>query len=324
MTRMPLDNRLIRTKEVAALPQLGATQRLTSVRRVQPSSRGKIKVSLTAVTRLSLALEAQIDGSPGPDQLNLSAPNGIVNYNAREIRVTDNVASVTDVARFTGPIFGNMQNDLLKTGTGILELTAINAYLGATLVQEGTLLVNSPGTINTSFLTQVGNGATLGGNGTVGALKVASGGRLAPGSNVTDTAILSTGNVTLDGVGAQFSIQIGGTVAGTTFDQLAVTGNVSLNGGDLVGSLINGFAPLPNDLFFIITNDNSDAVSETFAQGNMVFFGNAPFEIGYTGNLQTLSFTGGNDVVLRFIPEPATASLAAGSVALLLLRRRCV
>ena len=204
-----------------------------------------------------------------------------------------------------------MQNDLLKTGTGILELTAINAYLGATLVQEGTLLVNSPGTINTSFLTEVRNGATLGGNGTVGALKVASGGRLAPGSNVTDTAILSTGNVTLDGVGAQFSIQIGGTVAGTTFDQLAVTGNVSLNGGDLVGSLINGFAPLPNDLFFIITNDNSDAVSETFAQGNMVFFGNAPFEIGYTGNLQTLSFTGGNDVVLRFIPEPATASLTA-------------
>jgi autotransporter-associated beta strand protein len=258
------------------------------------------------------------------DQLNLGATNGIVNYNAREIRVTDNVASVTDVARFTGPIFGNMQNDLLKTGAGTLELTAINAYLGATLVQEGTLLVNSPGTINTSFLTEVRNGATLGGNGTVGALKVASGGRLAPGSNVTDTAILSTGNVTLDGVGAQFSIQIGGTVAGTTFDQLAVTGNVALNGGDLVGSLIDGFAPLPNDLFFIIANDNSDAVSETFAQGNMVFFGNAPFEIGYTGNSQTPSFTGGNDVVLRFIPEPATASLTAGGVALLLPRRRRV
>ena len=103
---------------------------------------------------------------------------------------------------------------------------------------------------------------------------------------------------------------------------LAVTGSVALNGGDLVGSLINGFTPAINDLFFIIINDGSDAVSGMFAQGTLVIFGGAPFDVGYNGNSQTNSFTGGNDVVLRFIPEPATAFLAGGGIVLLLTRRR--
>jgi autotransporter-associated beta strand protein len=256
------------------------------------------------------------------DNLNLTATIGASNYNARDIRVIDNLASSTDSARIGGVISGTIQNDLLKTGTGVLELTGANTYAGATLVHEGTLLVNAPGTIGNSFLTQVRTGATLGGNGTVGPVKVAIGGRLAPGSNVADTGVLSSGSVTLDGPGAQFSIQLGGTVAGTTHDQLAVTGNIALNGGDLAGSLINGFAPAINDLFFIILNKGTNPVSGTFAQGNLVLIDFLPFEIGYEGNSQSNTFTGGSDVVLRFIPEPATTGLVVGGLALLLLRRR--
>ena len=257
------------------------------------------------------------------DNLNLSsAAVSPIDYNAREIRVTDNVASTTDSARVSGAVSGAVQNDLLKTGTGVLELTGANTYAGATLVHEGTLLVNSPGTIGNSFLTQVRTGATLAGNGTVGPVQVAIGGRLAPGSNVTDTGVLSSGSVTLDGPGAQFSIQLGGTVAGTTHDQLAVTGNIALNGGDLAGSLINGFAPAINDLFFIVLNKGTNPVSGTFAQGNLVIIDFLPFEIGYEGNSQSNTFTGGSDVVLRFIPEPATTGLVVGGLALLLLRRR--
>jgi hypothetical protein len=126
----------------------------------------------------------------------------------------------------------------------------------------------------------------------------------------------------LDGPGAQFSIQLGGTVAGTTFDQLAVTGNIALNGGDLAGSLINGFAPAINDLFFIILNKGTNPVSGTFAQGNLVLIDFLPFEIGYEGNSQSNTFTGGSDVVLRFIPEPATTGLVVGGLALLLVHRR--
>ena len=247
---------------------------------------------------------------------------GSANYNAREIRVTDNPASSTDLARFRGTIVGTPQNDLLKTGDGTLELVASNSYAGATLIHEGTLLVNAPGTIGSSFLTEVRDGATLGGNGTVGPVKVAPGGDLAPGSSVTNTGILSTGSINFDGPGAQFSIEIGGSAPGTGFDQLAVTGTVALNGANLAGSLVNGFLPEIDQLFFLIVNDGTEPVSGTFAQGTTVTFSGTPFQIGYAGNSQTNSFSGGNDVVARAVPEPAAALVAGAGMMLLLSQTR--
>src|SRR5205085_3332059 len=96
-----------------------------------------------------------------------------------------------------------VQNDLLKTGTGTLDLAATNSYLGATLVHEGTVLVN--GSTASSFLTLVRSGATLGGGndadsvGVVGAVRVESGGRLAPGNVLGNTSILKSGDLGLLG-----------------------------------------------------------------------------------------------------------------------------
>jgi autotransporter-associated beta strand protein len=257
------------------------------------------------------------------DQLSLSSSNAFPKYDAREIRVLDNPLSGGDRARFTAPITGNVQTDLLKTGSGVLELASVNSYLGATIVHEGTLLVNVPGSISQSFLTEVHPGATLGGNGNVGAVRVLPGGRLAPGRSIFDTGVLATGDLTFDGPGALFSVQILGPTAGTFFDQLVVTGSITLNGADLEGSLINGFNPAPNDLFFLMLNDGNDPVNGTFAQGSLITINNAPFEIFYAGNSITNSATGGNDVGVRFIPEPTSALLAAGgTLGIALMRRR--
>ena len=243
-------------------------------------------------------------------------------YNAREIRVIDNSASSTDVTRFTAGIGGSVQNDLLKTGAGTLELIGTSSYRGATLVHEGTLFINSPGTIGASFLTEIRNGATLGGNGTVGAVKVAAGGRLAPGNNEFVTAVLSTGDLTFESAGAQLSIDLRDGAPGSGFDQLAVTGTVTLNGANLTGSLLTGFQPTINDLFFVILNDGVDAVTDTFVQGNLILIDGAPFEINYTGNAQAATVTGGNDVVLRFIPEHATGMLLLAGVGYFIFPRR--
>ncbi|HBO45993.1 MAG TPA: hypothetical protein DD670_19130, partial [Planctomycetaceae bacterium] len=68
-------------------------------------------------------------------------------YNAREIRVIDNLGSTTDSARISGIIFSDsaanrgMLHDLLKTGDGTLELTGDNTYIGGTIIAEGTLLL---------------------------------------------------------------------------------------------------------------------------------------------------------------------------------------
>jgi autotransporter-associated beta strand protein len=255
------------------------------------------------------------------DSLNLSQ-SGFANYNAREIHVTDNPTSPGDRARFNAPIGGSVQNDLLKTGAGVLEFTVSNSYLGATIVHEGTLLVNGSGSIATSFLTDVQNGGTLGGNGTIGALRVRPGGRLSPGANTSTPGALATGDVTLTGPGAQFLVELAGATAGALYDQIITSGSISLNGADLAGSLINGFTPMPNDLFFIIVNDGSDPVSGTFAQGSQITISGSPFEIFYTGDSATNSASGGNDVVVRFVPEPATGSLVFGAGLLAFAARR--
>ena len=262
------------------------------------------------------------------DNLNLTAIQQVANYNAREIRVTDNPASTGDLARISGVVSGTVQNDLLKTGNGRLEMTGVNTYAGATIVHEGSFVVNTPGSTASSFMTDVRSGATVGGNGTLGPVSVAPNGRVAPGSDLTNTGTLSAvapngaPALTFTGPGARLSIQIAGVAAGTGHDQISVTGGVNLNGATLEGSLLNGFVPAPNDLFFIILNDGTDAVSGQFAEGNLAFLNFEAFAISYEGDSATNSVTGGNDVVLQLVPEPTTGAIACVGALLLVARRR--
>ena len=84
----------------------------------------------------------------------------------------------------------------------------------------------------------VQNAGTLGGIGTIGAVTVNSGGMLAPGASA---GIFHTGTCRVS-PGATFTVELGGTTAGQ-YDQLAVTGTVSLGGATLDLSLVNGFTP---------------------------------------------------------------------------------
>ncbi len=259
-----------------------------------------------------------------------------VAYSAREIRVEDNVSSTGDFARLSGSISGSTNRDLFKTGPGLLELSGNSSLNGATIIHEGEISVT--GSTVSSFLTRVRSGAKLRGNGTVGGVLVESGGTLEPGDAANRAGILNTGDATrggdvtfMDGT-AKLVIELGGTTAGgdpaATYDRLNVTGSISLNGATLQGSLLNGFNPALGTLFFIMVNDGSEAVSGTFAQGGFVnFAGGALFEVSYTGNFVAdgsgaNSFAGGNDVVLRAVPEPSSIALLVGCGSLLALRRR--
>lgn len=266
------------------------------------------------------------------DNIGLNETSTTANYNAREIRVIDNPGVETDVARLSGTISGgtvqnNNLNDLLKTGDGVLELTGTNTYGGATIVQAGTLLVN--GSTSSSFLTDVRTGARLGGNGTVGAVRIGAGGTLAPGVAAGRTSVLNMKDLTFTGSTAKLSIEIGGVTPGGDFgpfgyDQANVTGIVTLNGATLELSALSGFTADPEALFFIVKNDGTDPVAGTFAQGSQVAFGGQTFDISYTANAEGVpSFDGGNDIALRLVPEPSSAALLAlGALALAGQRRR--
>ena len=206
---------------------------------------------------------------------------------------------------------------LSKSGAGTVTLSGNNAYTGPTTVTSGKLVIN--GNISTSSLTTVQTGGTLGGSGTVAALIVDSGGTLAPGNS---PGILSAGNTSLLD-GSTLAIEINGSTVGSGYDQLNVTGTVSLAG---LLEVSMGYTPAENTMFFILANDGNDAVSGSFdnapANGGTYTLGGQAFLISYSGDSIANSFTGGNDVVLMVVPEPTAAVLGCLGLLGLLRRRR--
>ena len=206
---------------------------------------------------------------------------------------------------------------ITKTGAGTLELSGANIYTGNTIVQQGQLVVN--GSIANATTTTVQDGATISGSGSLGSLTVNAGGSVNPGN--------SPGVLTVNGAYNQAGTlvaEITGLTAGTQHDQLIVNGSVNLSGElNVQFSGLTSYAL--NDTIFLILNDESDAVSGTFFglnQGDVAAtYGGWDWVISYNANSNTSSFSGGNDVALRAIPEPS-AALLGGLSALALLRRR--
>ena len=217
----------------------------------------------------------------------------------------DLAVSTAGAASFNGVISG--AGKLTQSGSGTTTLAASNLYTGATTLNAGTLLVN--GSIVSA--TTVNNTATLGGTGSTGAVTVAAGGVLSPGASA---GTLSTGNVSLAS-GATLKVELGGTTAGQ-YDQLNVTGSVTLSGATLDLSLINSFNLPPGSSFTIISNDGADSVNGTFvglAEGSILSASGKFFSITYHGG------SNNNDVVLLTRIPPSITSNGGGATASVLV-----
>ncbi len=185
-------------------------------------------------------------------------------------------------------------------------------------MNAGTLLVNGT---SASALHTVASAATLGGNGSIGAVTVNSGGTLSPGSSI---GTFATGNLTLAGTFlAEINLNNGGAPSA---DLLNLTGSFNIAGGVLMLSLSNLPDPslFAGETILLAANDGTDAITGAFSSVSGV-----PAGFGVTVNY---AFSGtdalgrvgdGNDLAVTVVPEPATyALIALGAPLLAFIRRK--
>lgn len=219
-----------------------------------------------------------------------------------------------DTTTISGPVSGAYTISIADTSTGTIVLSSSNntsqtsngtltptqqtvSYSADSPATTITVPANTVATVDGTYGdTSVDNGGVLKGTGTVGALTVLAGGIVAPGHS---PGCLSSGDLTLPGT---YQAEIGGTTVCSGYDQLRVTGTVTLTDGTLTTSLYDNFKPAAGQTYTIISNDGSDAVSGTFAglaQGATFTLETTVFRISYQGG-------DGNDVVLTVVSGPGT------------------
>lgn len=145
----------------------------------------------------------------------------------------------------SGPIIDitsyGLGGKLTKVGTGTLTLSGTNTYTGLTTVNAGMVIVNGSNVGGAV----VNSGGTLGGSGTIaGNVTVNSGGVFAPGAS---PGTITIGSLTMNG-STTLQMELGGTLAGTQYDQVVSSGAFSL-AGNLIVSLTNGFTPVAGNSF---------------------------------------------------------------------------
>jgi len=305
---------------------------------------GSTQSNATLFWRNPIALD---NGTPG-------------NYRLREINVTQGTGTVADRTVMAGVISGTTSTDLIKTGTGVLELTAQNTYQGNTLIQGGTLVlargasIGVPGSSAGNVV--VGKGATLAGAGTVNAdagfgksVIVNPGGAIRGGNPTADEYRLDTltvnADVTINSTAADngvLRVESSRTAANAAAaSKIAVTGNqvFDLNpgaGNKFTIDLVAGANALQAGETYSITLATTEVAGNIFLNGASVPANTTLPTSVYTLQSSAYSFTGvslavdgtGQNLDLTFtvapVPEPAVAfGVAAAGLGLgAFVRRR--
>jgi hypothetical protein len=123
-----------------------------------------------------------------------------------------------------------------------------------TVTNDGNVNVQAGRTVN--FYNAVNGNGNFTGTGTVAFLAGYS-----PGHS--PAAVSFAGNVTLGG-GCDLTMELGGTTAGSTYDQITAAGTITV-GGILDVPLINSFVPQPGETFQLFKG----TISGTFAKINL-------------------------------------------------------
>jgi autotransporter-associated beta strand protein len=302
-------------------------------------------------------------GNNQPLILNSTSATGLVDWQnginlgsstaaQRTILVNDNPNLTTDFARISGVISTTTAgNSLLKSGSGRLELSALNTYTGLTQVGGGTLAVLSTGSLSGSVRVDTGamfdvtdlnagggytfaGARTISGNGSVtGKLNINTTGVISPGSSVGTIATESQDW----GAGGVYNWELNDATgaAGSGFDQTAMAGSLTISssaGSEFKIKIVSlsGAAPGnadnfdPDQNYSWIIATTTDGISPSFDATaftiDRIAFANDTSNSLGTGFFLTAD---GNNLVLNYdgVPEPASATILGAALVAHLTRR---
>ncbi len=287
---------------------------------------------------------AVFEGTGGTVTLAEPVTAGAITFNAPGYTMTGGTLTLTESAtvttndvdaRIESVIDGS--DGLTKAGSGILELTGANIYVGGTVINGGTLLVNNTEGSGTGEGTvTVNHGGILGGSGSMlGAMIVAQGGVVAPGNS--PGTLFGTDALFEGGGGYQFEVNQAEGTAGYDpgWDLLALSGTLTIEATsanpfvidvtslalDNTAGVVWDFDPFQGYVWTLVT-----AAEGIFGFDPSAFFVNTE---NFANDLMGGTFfvtADANNLHLQFnpVPEPssATALLGMGLVGALLRRRK--
>lgn len=270
-----------------------------------------------------------LNGTSGTTVQGNTVNNTGTSHTTLTINSTPSTTSTFNGTISNGTGTGHFLN-LVKGNTGTQVLGGNNTYTGTTTVNAGTLIINNTAGSGTGTgAVTVNVSGTLGGNGTISGATTVNG-TIAAGNSI---GTLNTGNLSISSTGV-LDNELGRSGVTPVSDRVNVTGTVSLaSGADLKLTLFSGLNnPAENDIFFLISNDSTDAVSGVFTklngsattlnEGSVFSWNSQSWKITYLADFGTSSFTGGNDIALQVVPEPTTWAFIAFSLTSVLVFRR--
>jgi hypothetical protein len=233
-----------------------------------------------ATWQLPLGGSNQIHLRSGAAIDNLSGASFTVSGAGGGAIVADDASAVAfnNQGSFTSSILGgNLNINVVLSNSG--SVTLQQGALGLnTATNSGTVTVSAGTTLGIGSYTQSAgstilngaainggslgiNGGSLVGSGTIN-VNVTSGGQVIPGGIGAAGTLTINGNYTQTATGA-LDIDIGGTTAGSQYDQLAVSGTAAL-GGTLNVATIGTFAPAFGNTFQVLTFGSSSGNFATY------------------------------------------------------------
>ena len=184
-------------------------------------------------------------------------------------------SSSTSFAPFNNSGSVILQTGNLDFGTSLVNSGSVTIASGTNLTEDGYSQTNGSTVLNGGTLDGGPiniNGGTLIGSGVINA-DVAAAGQVIPGGTGSAGLLSINGNYTQTAAGS-IDVDLGGTTAGSQYDQLVVSGQATLS-GNLSISEINGFSPTLAQTFTIASSNplsgTFTSVTEPGVSGPMAF-----------------------------------------------------